>query len=304
LFKSLTFVVGPTCIGKSDFAIKLAKKIKGEIINADSMQVYKELKILTARPSKEDQSLIPHHLYGHVSGAYRYNVDKWCNEVIKIININNKKNINSIIVGGTGLYIDKLLNGLANIPQIPEIYKKKSQQILLELGNNLFFEEVKKIDKKSCNNISKNDVQRLKRIWEVFQYTKKPISYWQSSKHKKYLHNRNYKILLFLPERKKIYDKIDLRFTSMIDRGVIEEVKNLLSLNIAKDLPIMRAHGVPEISKFLSGDFDLNQCIQRSQQVTRNYAKRQMTWWRSSKLEINNYFEDFPGNIDLKLLKI
>ena len=138
--------------------------------------VYKELKILTARPSKEDQSLIPHHLYGHVSGAYRYNVDKWCNEVIKIININNKKNINSIIAGGTGLYIDKLLNGLANIPQIPEIYKKKSQQILLELGNNLFFEEVKKIDKKSCNNISKNDVQRLKRIWEVFVYTNIPIN--------------------------------------------------------------------------------------------------------------------------------
>ena len=130
----LIFIVGPTAIGKSALAIKMAEKLKGEIINADSMQVYSNLNILTARPTKRDLKLIPHNLYGYVSGSIRYNVATWCNDIVKVIKKNNKKKVYSIIVGGSGMYIDKLLNGLIKIPSIPENVKKDSEQLLFKIG--------------------------------------------------------------------------------------------------------------------------------------------------------------------------
>ena len=298
----LIFIVGPTGIGKSKIAIKLAKEINGEIINADSMQVYSELNILTDRPSLKDQKIIPHHLYGYIKGSNRYNVARWCKDISEIINKNNNKNIYSIIVGGTGLYIDKLLNGLADIPEIPEILKKKSNETLLKLGNESFFKEVCKIDKSSCDKISKNDTQRLKRIWEVYQSTNKPLSKWINDNHFNYFNVLNYKIYLFIPSKDEIYKRVNKRFIHMVKIGAIEEVKKLLLLNLDNTLPVMKAHGVPEITKYLSGYYNLEECILKGQQVTRNYVKRQLTWWRSSKLDFQNIFRDFPSNIDIKLL--
>jgi len=299
----LIFIVGPTSIGKSEIAIKLAKKINGEIINADSMQVYSELNILTDRPSLKDQQIIPHHLYGYIKGSNRYNVARWCKDITKIINKNNNKNIYSIIVGGTGLYIDKLLNGLADIPKIPENFKKKSNEALLKLGNESFYKEVCKIDKSSCDKISKNDTQRLKRIWEVYQSTNKPLSKWINDNHFNYFNVLNYKIYLFVPAKDEIYKRVNKRFINMVKIGAVEEVKKLLLLNLDNTLPVMKAHGVPEITKYLSGQYNLEECISKGQQVTRNYVKRQLTWWRSSKLDFQNIFMDFPDNIDIKLLK-
>ena len=140
----LIFIVGPTAIGKSEFAIRLAKYVKGEIINADSMQVYSELNILTARPTDQDNKIVPHHLYGHIKGSQRYNVADWCKDTIPIIKRNNEKKIFSIFVGGTGLYVDKLLNGLANIPNVSENYKQQSKMILSDLGLKKFFDVRKK----------------------------------------------------------------------------------------------------------------------------------------------------------------
>ena len=299
----LIFIVGPTGIGKSKIAIKLAKKINGEIINADSMQVYSELNILTDRPSLKDQQIIPHHLYGYIKGSNRYNVARWCKDITKIINKNNNKNIYSIIVGGTGLYIDKLLNGLADIPKIPENFKKKSNEALLKLGKESFYKEVCKIDKSSCDKISKNDTQRLKRIWEVYQSTNKPLSKWINDNHFNYFNALNYKIYLFVPAKDEIYKRVNKRFINMVKIGAVEEVKKLLLLNLDNTLPVMKAHGVPEITKYLSGQYNLEECISKGQQVTRNYVKRQLTWWRSSKLDFQNIFMDFPDNIDIKLLK-
>ena len=298
----IIFISGPTAIGKSEFAIKLAKKIKAEIINADSMQVYKQLKILTARPSETDKKIVPHHLYGHVSGERRYNVAEWCEEAISIIKKNDKKKILSIIVGGTGLYINSLLKGLAEVPNISEIYKEESNKKLLELGLEKFYNEVYKIDKISCKKISKNDTQRLKRIWEVYNSTGKPLSEWISNNHNFYLENFNYHILLFFPKREDIYKKVNNRFLKMINNGVIEEVKMLLNLNLNPSFPIMKAHGVPEISNYLSGKINLEECISRSQQVTRNYVKRQLTWWKSFEFNNTNIFDHFPSNFDLKSL--
>lgn len=301
---SIIFISGPTAIGKSDFAIKLARKIKGEIINADSMQVYRDLKILTARPSENNQKLVPHHLYGHISGRDRYNVAKWCNEIIAILKKNKQKKIISIIVGGTGLYIKTLLNGIANIPSISEKWKKKSNKLLLDLGLEKFYKKVYKIDNIACKKISINDIQRLKRIWEVYYSTGKTLTAWITNNHTTFIKNINYRVYLFTPARKYIYKNANDRFIKMINNGAIEEVNMLLKLNLDSSLPIMKAHGVPEISQYLSGSINLKECIEKGQQITRNYAKRQLTWWKSAKLNNCTIFNCFPSNLDLKSLDI
>ena len=304
LNQTLYFIAGPTCIGKSSLAIRLAKKINGVIINADSMQVYSNLNILTARPSKKDLLEIKHELYGYVDAAVRYNVSNWCNDILKIIKNNEKNNFPSIIVGGSGMYIDSLLNGLIPIPPISEKYKNDSLSLLKEVGTKKFTEIINKFDSESLSKISLQDSSRMRRIWEVYQSTGKKYSYWINKNNKIFLKNFSNKIFLFIPPRDDIYKKINLRFNTMINEGAIEEVKKLISLNLDVSLPIMKAHGVPEITNYLYGKIDLEECIKKSQQVTRNYAKRQLTWWRSSRLSINKVFDQFPNEIDEKLIKI
>ena len=304
LNQTLYFIAGPTCIGKSSLAIRLAKKINGVIINSDSMQVYSNLNILTARPSKKDLLEIKHELYGYVDAAVRYNVSNWCNDVLKIIKNNEENNLPSIIVGGSGMYIDSLLNGLIPIPPIPEKYKNDSLSLINEVGVKKFIEIINKFDSESLSKISLQDSSRMRRIWEVYQSTGKKYSYWINKKNKIFLKNFSNKIFLFIPPRDDIYKKINSRFNMMINEGAIEEVKKLISLNLDVSLPIMKAHGVPEITRYLYGKIDLEECIKKSQQVTRNYAKRQLTWWRSSRLSINKVFDQFPNEIDEKLIKI
>ncbi len=304
LNQTLYFIAGPTCIGKSSLAIRLAKKINGVIINADSMQVYSNLNILTARPSKKDLIEIKHELYGYVDAAVRYNVSNWCNDVLKIIKNNENNNFPSIIVGGSGMYIDSLLNGLIPIPPIPEKYKNDSLSLLNEIGTKKFTEIINKFDSESLSKISLQDSSRMRRVWEVYQSTGKKYSYWINKKNKIFLKNFSNKIFLFIPPRDEIYKKINSRFDTMINEGAIEEVEKLISLNLDVSLPIMKAHGVPEITNYLCGKIDLEECIKKSQQVTRNYAKRQLTWWRSSRLSINKVFDQFPNEIDEKLIKI
>ena len=293
MIKNLYFICGPTATGKSSFALKLAKKIGGVIINADSMQVYKNLEILTARPTKDDLKKIPHYLYGYIDGAERYNVAKWCKDILIIINKNKTKKIPSIIVGGSGMYIQTLLEGLIELPEISESYKKKSEKILNDIGLNKFIELINKFDSNSLKEINVNDTMRLKRIWEIYYSTGITFSEWKKKQNKKFLKNFSYEIYLFIPPRNAIYEKVDNRFVKMIDNGAIEEVKKLLLLNLDKSLPIMKAHGVPEISDYLNNKSSIQNCISKGQQVTRNYVKRQLTWWRSSNLKIDKIFDDF-----------
>ena len=304
LKQSIYFITGPTAIGKSSLAIRLARKINGVIINADSMQVYSNLKILTARPTIEDLNKAKHRLYGYVDASIRHNVSNWCDDVLKIIKDNEQNNNSSILVGGTGMYIDSLLNGLIAIPAIPENIKKQSLSLINEIGLKKFIGIVAKIDSESLSRISHNDFSRLRRIWEVYKSTGKKYSYWINQKNKNFLNNFSYKIFLFIPPRENIYQNIDMRFNEMIENGAIDEVKELLNLKLDKTLPVMKVHGVPEISNYLSGNLNLKECILKSQQVTRNYAKRQLTWWRSSGLSINMVFNQFPNEIDEKMIKI
>ena len=301
---TIYFITGPTASGKSKFAIDLSKKIKGEIVNADSMQIYKELKIITARPTQLDNKKIKHHLYGYVDGSNRYNVEKWCQDASQVIKSLNKKNINPIFVGGTGLYIDTLINGIASIPSVPESIRNDSKNLLEKVGKEEFYKIVKKIDEDSIKLIFPNDIQRLRRIWEVFNYTNKKFSEWKKNKNKKFITSLDYKILLFLPDRKKNYERVNKRVLTMIKSGAIEEIEKLLKLNYNKDLPIMRAHGVPEISAYLKNKITLEDCIKKIQLVTRHYVKRQNTWWNSSNLQIFKKITEFPDNLDKNLLNL
>lgn len=301
---TIYFITGPTATGKSKFAIDLSKKIKGEIVNADSMQIYKELKIITARPSQLDNKKIKHHLYGYVDGSNRYNVEKWCQDASQVIKSLNKKNINPIFVGGTGLYIDTLINGIASIPSVPESIRNDSKNLLEKVGKEEFYKIVKKIDEDSIKLIFPNDIQRLRRIWEVFNYSNKKFSEWKKNKNKKFITSLDYKILLFLPDRKKNYERVNKRVLTMIKSGAIEEIEKLLKLNYNKDLPIMRAHGVPEISAYLKNKITLEDCIKKIQLVTRHYVKRQNTWWNSSNLQIFKKITEFPDNLDKNLINL
>ncbi|MDC2978563.1 tRNA (adenosine(37)-N6)-dimethylallyltransferase MiaA [Pelagibacteraceae bacterium] len=298
------FVLGPTASGKSKFALSLAKKLNGEIINADSMQIYKELSILTARPTIHDQKKINHHLYGFVKGDIRFNVQKWCEKASTKINYLVDKNITPILVGGTGLYIESLINGIVSIPFIPEKVKKESEKMILKIGKENFFNLVKEHDVDATKNISPNDIQRIRRIWEVNFFTKKKFSEWKQNKNKKLINLGDYKILLFLPERKENYKRVNHRTHLMIEDGAIDEVENLLKLNYNNSLPIMKAHGVPEIQSYLNNEVSIEECISKIQQVTRNYVKRQHTWWRSSNLNIFKKFDQFPDEIDIKSINL
>ncbi len=298
------FVLGPTASGKSQFALSLAKELNGEIINADSMQIYRELSILTARPTINDQKKVNHHLYGFVKGDVRFNVQKWCEEASKKINYLVNKNITPILVGGTGLYIESLIKGIVSIPFIPEEVKIESENMISKIGKENFFNLVKEIDSDAIKNISPNDIQRIRRIWEVNFFTKKKFSDWKHDKNKKLINLGDYKILLFLPERNQNYKRVNHRTHIMIEEGAIEEVKNLLKLNYNNSLPIMKAHGVPEIQSYINNEISIEECISKIQQVTRNYVKRQNTWWKSSNLNIFKKFDQFPDEIDLKSINL
>ena len=293
------FIVGPTAIGKSSLAIKVAKKFNGQIINVDSIQVYENLNILTSRPNEKEIIEVKHHLYGHIKGSERYNVARWCEEASVIIKNCSKKNIPTVVVGGTGLYVDKLINGIVDIPPIPEDYKIQSEELLLNKGIKKFYNTVSEFDSEALKKINPNDLNRLKRIWEVFMYTKIPMSNWIKNKTKKFLDNPKYLLYLFLPDREKNYERVNKRFVKMIDNGAVEEVKQLLKLNFNKSLPVMRAHGVPEISLYLDKKIVLKECINKGQQVTRNYVKRQHTWWNTTNIRIHQQIKHFPDEIDI-----
>lgn len=303
MIKTVFVIAGPTAAGKSKFSLDLAKKLNGIIINSDSMQVYKNLSILTARPTTEEMNNVEHSLYGYVDGGKRYNVEKWCRDASKVIEESFEKNTTPILVGGTGLYINTLINGIINIPSIPEEIKIESEKILTKFGKDFLINQIKNIDPDSLNEININDNVRLRRIWEVFETTGKKFSEWKLNENKSFIKNYNFKLILFLPDRKKNYEIVNSRFIKMINRGAIEEVKNLLGENLNESLPVMRAHGVPEIKKYLENETTLEECIVKGQQVTRNYVKRQHTWWNSSKLEIFHKFDKFPDEIDINAVK-
>ncbi|MBD1134299.1 tRNA (adenosine(37)-N6)-dimethylallyltransferase MiaA [Pelagibacterales bacterium SAG-MED48] len=300
LKSKIILISGPTASGKSNFAIKLAKKINGEIINADSMQVYKVLKILSARPDPKNYQKIKHHLYGFQNVKNNFSTGDWIKLAVKKINELKKRKTTPIFVGGTGLYFKALTDGLVNIPSIPIRSRNKIRILQETLGQKKFYQKLLKFDLKSKNKINPTDVQRSIRAYEVKLFTKKSLHDWFKKTKSYFKEDEFFKIYIDYP-RKDLIERIDKRTEQMIKMGAINEVKRFIKLKIKKDNSVNKAIGINEIKEFLNGEKELSDIKEKISIKTRQYAKRQSTWARGN---MSSWFKLQPQEINKFLKKI
>jgi len=279
LKSKIILISGPTASGKSKFAIQLAKKINGEVINADSMQIYKELKILTARPKLKDIKIVKHHLYGFKSVKDNYSTGNWLRDAKSKIKNIKKKNKIPILVGGTGLYFKALTEGIVKIPEIPFNIRNRVRKKQSKIGQIKFYSELIKLDPLCKSKIDKNDTQRSMRAYEVKIFTNKSLFDWYSETYSDFTHDSFIKLYVDYP-REKLLEKISLRANEMLRDGAINEVKKFYKLRIRKDLSSQKVIGLNEIKEFLDKRLDLNVLKEKISIKTRQYAKRQSTWAR------------------------
>tara|TARA_B100001939_G_C16904733_1_gene601736 strand:+ start:373 stop:1287 length:915 start_codon:yes stop_codon:yes gene_type:complete len=298
--KKVILLAGPTASGKSELAIYIAKKINGEIINADSMQVFKEIKILSARP--EDYKNIKHHLYGFISVKKNFSTGEWIKHTEKKINEILKKKKTPIIVGGTGLYFKSLTDGIAQIPNISKAKRDKIIKLFNQIGNDEFYKKLIKLDPKCKNKIVKNDKQRMIRFYEVKFYTKKSIFDWQKNT-KNNLKDINFKKIFLNFPREVLLVKIEKRFKKMVDQGAIKEAKKFKKLGVSKILTSNNILGLKEIMSYLEGKMNLKEAIEKSTIRTRQYIKRQMTWFRGQMKDWNEFNDLKQADLRKKVLK-
>ena len=281
----LIIIAGPTCVGKSMIAMKLAKKINGVLINADSVQVYQDLKLLSARPSKEDMRQVPHFLYGYVKPQVNYSIADWLKQLAEVLEKLEKIKKTAILVGGSGLYLNAVINGLSPIPKLREEIKIKSLLKLNEIGFDNFKKFNLKIDPKF---VSKNqDKHRLLRSYGVFLQTEKNMSYWHKKPRKGAVKKNIYSFLINL-ERKLIYKRCEFRFDYMLENGAIEEVKKLYNSNIDRTLPIAKSLGVKWLLSYLDKNISFEEAVSLSKRDTRRYVKRQITWFNNNFIPYKN----------------
>ena len=279
LKSKIILISGPTASGKSKFAIQLAKKINGEVINADSMQIYKELKILTARPKLKDIKIVKHHLYGFKSVKDNYSTGNWLRDAKSKIKNIKKKNKIPILVGGTGLYFKALTEGIVKIPEIPFNIRNRVRKKQSKIGQIKFYSELIKLDPLCKSKIDKNDTQRSMRAYEVKKFTNKSLFDWYSETYSDFTHDSFIKLYVDYP-REKLLEKISLRANEMLRDGAINEVKKFYKLRIRKDLSSQKVIGLNEIKDYLDKRLDLNVLKEKISIKTRQYAKRQSTWAR------------------------
>ncbi len=274
--KDLIIIAGPTCVGKSIIAMELAKKINGVLINADSVQVYEDLKLLSARPSEEDMRQIPHFLYGYVKSQKNNSIADWLRRLHEVLLDIQKIKKKAILVGGSGLYINAVINGLAPIPRLREEIKKKSLLKLNEIGIDSFKEINLKIDPEF---VKKNhDKHRLLRSYGVFLQTKKNMTYWYQKPRQGAIKKNIYNFLIN-SERQLIYKRCELRFDNMLERGALEEVRKIHDSNIDRSLPVARSLGVKWLLNYLDKKISFEEAVRLSKRDTRRYVKRQITWF-------------------------
>ena len=298
LKSKIILISGPTASGKSNFSVKLAKKINGEIINADSMQVYKELKILSARPNPKDYQKIRHHLYGFHSVKKNFSTGDWLKIAIKKIKEIKKRKKIPIFVGGTGLYFKALSQGLVNIPNIPIRFRDKIRLDHEKLGQKKFYQELLKLDIVSKKKINPSDIQRTIRAYEVKKFTKKSLHDWFKDTKSLFKEDDFFKIYIDFP-REELIERINKRTKLMMKIGAIKEVKRFIKLKVKKDKSVNKAIGVSEIKEYLNNEKDLQETIEKISIKTRQYAKRQSTWARGNMI---NWFKLQPHKIN-KFLK-
>ena len=277
--KPIVFIAGPTASGKSAWAIELAKTVNGEIINADAMQVYEDLQILSARPTFSEMQGVPHHLFGHIAGNIRYSTGQWLREVQPVILDCLAREVVPILVGGTGLYFKALLEGLVKVPAISQDVFENVKTILENEGIASLRDEALRIDPRATARILGDDPQRLSRIVSVYRETGKPLSEWQSET-RPIIPKQFCKCAVLIPDRSALYERINTRFENMITSGGLNEAKSVFAKNYDNSLPIMKAIGVRQLQGYFAGDTNLDDSIALASRDTRRFAKRQLTWFR------------------------
>ncbi|MEK9732011.1 MAG: tRNA (adenosine(37)-N6)-dimethylallyltransferase MiaA [Pelagibacteraceae bacterium] len=297
--KKVILLAGPTASGKSDLAIYLAKKINGEIINADSMQVFKEVKILSARP--DNYKKIKHHLFGFLSVKKNFSTGEWLKLVEKKIKEIVKRKKIPIIVGGTGLYFKALTEGIAKIPNISNSKRRKIVKLYRKIGNQAFYKKLIKLDPKCKDKISPNDKQRMIRFYEVKFFTKKSIFIWQKNTKNNLKDFYFVKIFLNL-SRDFLLQKIEKRFNLMIAKGAIREAKKFNNIKLSRHLTSNNILGLKELIAHLDGKISLEEAIERSIIRTRQYIKRQMTWFRGQMTDWKDFTDLKPLGLRKKIL--
>ena len=274
---TLPILYGPTASGKSALALEIAREFPLVIINADAMQSYRDLRVITARPSPEEEAQAPHALYGTLDAAEHGHVANWIARVKPAVAEALEKNRIPMLVGGTGMYIQALAEGIHEVPPIPDEVRDACHAMSQEER----LAKLQEKDPEAAAKLKAGDTQRIFRALEVVEATGKTLAEWQKGEKTKPIPEADCQIFTLLPERETLYAKINARFETMMHDGACEEVEALMHRNLPATLPIMRAHGVPELMAMLRSDMAREDAIAKSQQNTRNYAKRQLTWARN-----------------------
>jgi tRNA dimethylallyltransferase len=276
----VVLIGGATASGKSALALEMAAAAGGEIVNADSMQVYADLRVLTARPRAEEEAVAPHHLFGVADGAEVWSVGRWLRAAQAILSEISGRGRTAIVVGGTGLYLRALTQGLADIPSVPADTRAETQARFDHLGEDAFRRELAKVDPAAAARIAPGDRQRLTRALEVHAATGKALSQWQDEAAATSL-GRTWRGFVVEPPREELYRRCDARLIAMAENGALEEVRKLVARDLAPASPLLRALGVAPFAAHLRGEMTLAEAIARAQIDTRRYAKRQLTWFRN-----------------------
>ncbi|MDP3748882.1 MAG: tRNA (adenosine(37)-N6)-dimethylallyltransferase MiaA [Phenylobacterium sp.] len=272
-------IAGPTASGKSALALRLAQAIGAEIVNADALQLYADLRVLSARPSPEEEAQAPHHLFGIADAADGWSVGRWVRAASEVLDEIAARGRPAVVVGGTGLYFSALTLGLADIPAIPTAARDQAQAEFETLGEEAFRVQLAERDPAAAARIAFGDRQRLVRAWEVFAATGTALSDWQGQT-RPVLAAEAWRAVALEPPREALYARCDARLAAMIGQGALEEVAALAARNLSPDLPAMKALGYRELAAHLRGETSLEAAIAAAQRETRRYAKRQSTWLR------------------------
>ena len=272
-------IAGPTASGKSALALRLAQEIGAEIVNGDALQLYADLRLLTARPSVEEEAQAPHHLFGTVDAADGWSVGRWQRAATSVLGDIAERGRPAVVVGGTGLYFRALTHGLADVPQTPAEVRRASAADFDALGEAAFRDRLAQVDPAAEARISPADRQRLSRAWEVYAATGTSLSDWQARTDPA-LEPASWNAVALEPPRQALYDRCDVRLENMIDQGALDEVAALAARELDPALPAMKAVGYRELAAYLRGETSLAEGLDAAQRETRRYAKRQSTWLR------------------------
>jgi tRNA dimethylallyltransferase len=275
----IILIAGPTASGKSALALALAKKLGGTIINADSMQVYRDLRIITARPTPDEEARVPHRLYGHVDAAENFSVGRWCTEVADVLAATQREA--AIVVGGTGLYFSALTRGLAAVPPIPAQIRNEVRARLASDGAEALHADLTRRDPATAARLMLGDRARVTRALEVILATGRSLLLWHEANMPACVDAALAAKVFLMPERDALLRRVDARFDAMMAAGALDEVRALAARRLDPSLPAMKAHGVPWLIRHLNGEIALAEAVEGGKRDTRQYTRRQATWFRN-----------------------